>query len=330
MQLTVPEINITGNGVSIADGDTTPTTADHTDFGSCDNTTGSRTRTFTIQNTGTQPLNLTGTPRVSVNGTNAADFTVVASPEASVTAGGSTTFQVTFNPSDIGARTAELSIDSDDDDENPYTFAIQGRGTRALIVSGVTAADKNYDGGTATDIDCSGASLVGVVGGQQVTLNPSSVSGSFSSDDVGTGKTVNIVGIALTGADSANYTVTQPTATASILPKPLTVTGITASSRVYNGTTAATINTGSATLNGIVSPDTVTLDKSSASGTFSDSARRHREGCDYIRLGADRGGCIQLLPEYHHGHREHYRQDSYRERRDCPRTRSMTARRRQR
>ena len=41
--------------MSIADGDTTPAAADHTDFGGTDVAGGTVTRTFTIQNTGTAP-----------------------------------------------------------------------------------------------------------------------------------------------------------------------------------------------------------------------------------------------------------------------------------
>ena len=53
-----PEINVLGNGTTIIDGDTTPSGADHTDFGSTDFPSGTVTRTFTIQNLGTASLTL--------------------------------------------------------------------------------------------------------------------------------------------------------------------------------------------------------------------------------------------------------------------------------
>ncbi len=53
-----------------------------------------------------------------------------------VAAGGSTTFQVRFDPSADGLRTAVISIVSDDADENPYDFAIQGTGTQAQAATG--------------------------------------------------------------------------------------------------------------------------------------------------------------------------------------------------
>jgi hypothetical protein len=126
------EINLKGNSTSIVDGDVTPSSADHTDFGSVSAASGTVVRTFTIENTGGSTLNLTGTPMVVVSGANAADFTVSAQPAAStVAASGNITFQVTFDPSAIGTRSAVLSISNDDADENPYNFAIQGTGTNS-------------------------------------------------------------------------------------------------------------------------------------------------------------------------------------------------------
>jgi hypothetical protein len=136
-----PEINIQGNSVSIVDGDITPSAADYTDFGSTSVAGGSVARTFTIQNTGTSVLSLTGTsPYVGISGTNAADFTVTAIPSASIAASGSTTFQITFNPSSPGLRSASISIVNDDSNENPYNFDIQGTGVGIDAPTLTTAA----------------------------------------------------------------------------------------------------------------------------------------------------------------------------------------------
>lgn len=121
----LPEMNVQGNSVSIADGDITPTAADHSDFGSAEVLTGTVVRTFTIQNTGTATLNV-GT--ITISGTNAADFSVSVNPSSTVAASGSTTFEITFQPSAIGLRTAAISILNDDINENPYNFNIQGTG----------------------------------------------------------------------------------------------------------------------------------------------------------------------------------------------------------
>ena len=148
-----PEINITGNGVSIPDGAATPGLADHTDFGSAVVNSGTVVRTFTIKNnTGNLPLNLTGTPRVAVGGAHAADFTVTQQPVSPVAARGSTTFQVTFAPGAAWLRTATLSVANDDPDQNPYNFAIQGTGTGTLAASYTTGSEVplTVNGFTAT------------------------------------------------------------------------------------------------------------------------------------------------------------------------------------
>ncbi len=121
-----PEIAVSGNSLNIADGDSMPTTDDHTDFGSVPADSGTIARTFTIANNGTLAMTL-GT--VVVGGANAADFSVSVAPASPVAIGGSTTIQVTFNPDAIGLRTATLSFTNDDSDENPFNFSIQGTGT---------------------------------------------------------------------------------------------------------------------------------------------------------------------------------------------------------
>jgi len=124
-----PEINIKGNNTDIVNGDTIPSTTDHTDFGSALVDGETVTRTFTIENLGTANLTLSGNPLVQITGTNSSDFTVIVNPSSTIAANGSTTFQVRFDPGASGTRTATISIPNNDSNENPYTFAIQGTGT---------------------------------------------------------------------------------------------------------------------------------------------------------------------------------------------------------
>jgi DNA-binding beta-propeller fold protein YncE len=122
-----PEANVKGNNVSIADGDTSPDTADETGFGGTAVVGETVVRTFTIENTGTANLVVSG---ISKGGTHASDFTVgPLNPASPIPAGGSATFTVTFDPSAVGLRTATISIASNDCDENPYDFAVEGVGT---------------------------------------------------------------------------------------------------------------------------------------------------------------------------------------------------------
>jgi len=68
-----PEMDVRGNGISIANGDDTPSTADATDFGSV--AVGDlEGEMFVIHNTGTGTLYLTGDPEVQFSGPHATDF----------------------------------------------------------------------------------------------------------------------------------------------------------------------------------------------------------------------------------------------------------------
>jgi hypothetical protein len=146
-----PEMEVIGNGQQIVDGDTTPSAADYTDFGNV-SVGSSLTRTFTIRNTGTAALNLTGSPMVAIIGSS--DFTV-AQPISPVAAGGgTTTFQIKFMPSGDGLQTATVRIFNNDSDENPYDFVIQGTGSTSPGPQTLLSEDfndGNYNGWVLVD-----------------------------------------------------------------------------------------------------------------------------------------------------------------------------------
>ena len=137
-----------------------------------------------------------------------------------------------------------------------------------LTVSGLTAASKVYNASTAATLNTSSATLVGVFSGDLVNLNTGAATGTFASKNTGTGVKVTVAGLTIVGAQASDYTLSEPATTADITPAPLTVSGITAANKVYDASTAATLNTSGATLVGVFSGDTVTLNTGSASGTF--------------------------------------------------------------
>jgi hypothetical protein len=148
-----PIMNVKGNGQSISNEDTTPSTTDDTDFGAANVNGGTVEHTFTIENNGSINLDLSGSPRVAKSGTHAADFTVNPYPSTPVyplgdVHGNTTTFKVTFNPSAEGLRSATLSIANNDDDQNPYTFNIQGTGGYPEIDVQRPASTSIADGST--------------------------------------------------------------------------------------------------------------------------------------------------------------------------------------
>ena len=85
-------------------------------------------KTFTIKNnSSTTALSITG---VTIDGTNAANFTVTTSPASSIAANGSTTMVVQFNASTAGAKTAALRIASSDASVGAaFDISLTGTGT---------------------------------------------------------------------------------------------------------------------------------------------------------------------------------------------------------
>lgn len=130
-----PDIEVRGSNSLIADGDATPTVADHTDFASVGVNQSNLVRTFTVTNSGSATL---GIGNVTTSGTHAADFIVISQPSASLAAGGSTTFQVRFDPSAAGERNATLQFTNDVSGKTPYDFAVRGTGVLAGILRSPT------------------------------------------------------------------------------------------------------------------------------------------------------------------------------------------------
>src|SRR2546427_159159 len=150
----------------------------------------------------------------------------------------------------------------------------QGNGTltvnkKNLTISGAVANNKEYDGNTTATVTFSGASLVGVIGLDAVTINSAGYSATFADKTVANGKPVTVLGVALSGADAGNYTVSQPSGlTANITAKNLTITGAAANNKQYDGTATATVNFSGASLVGVIGPDALTINSGGYSATF--------------------------------------------------------------
>ena len=141
---------------------------------------------------------------------------------------------------------------------------------KELTVSGVTANDKIYDATTVAGLNTGLAQLVGVIAGDIVTLHATGAAGAFVTETVGTGKTVLVSGLTIGGADAGNYSLTQPTATASIGSRVLTVSGARAGSRLYDGSVNAMLDLRQAALVGVAGGDAVALNVAGAKGVFAD------------------------------------------------------------
>lgn len=130
---------------------------------------------------------------------------------------------------------------------------------KSLTIIGLSATNKEYDRTTSVTVTGTPA-YFGLENSESFSVS-GTVTYAFTTASVGTAKGITATGTYL--PPSANYTVTQPTLTAGITKKALTVTGAIAQNKPYDGTNAATIT--GATLGGVISGDNVTI---SGGGTF--------------------------------------------------------------
>jgi alpha-tubulin suppressor-like RCC1 family protein len=119
------------------------------DLGSCAAGNGIA-KTFTIKNSGIVPLSITG---MSIDGANAGDFTVTTPPAASVAAGGSTTFAVTFTAGTGLSRSGVLQVATND----PYNSVFNVHLT--AVVTGVLTA--SYGTGSEVPMTAMGFTATG-------------------------------------------------------------------------------------------------------------------------------------------------------------------------
>jgi len=135
---------------------------------------------------------------------------------------------------------------------------------KSLTITSIAAGNKAYDGTTTATI--TGGTLSGILGSDDVTLTDGT--GTFADKNVGAGKIVTATGYTLTGNNAENYILSaQPAGlSADITPASLTINGVTAENKVYDGTTDVTLTGG--TLSGIFGSDDVTL--TNGTGEFAD------------------------------------------------------------
>ena len=150
---------------------------------------------------------------------------------------------------------------SDGNGGGNYTVTRVGNSTSTITAKNLTAAytadNKVYDGSTAATVLGSSSDIVS---GDMVNFANSSA--TFDNKNVGAGKAVSVSGIAISGDDAGNYALqnTSASTTANVTAKALTA-AYTASNKVYDGSTAATVLGASSD---IVSGDMVNFANSSA------------------------------------------------------------------
>ncbi len=131
LTVNAPEINVQGNSVSITDGDVTPSLTDDTNFGSTTTLT-NIVKTFTIQNTGTANLTVSN---VALSTGSVFAIGGITLP-ATISAGSSTTFTVTFNSASAGTFNDVVTITNNDSNESSYDFTLTAEATAPVVNCG--------------------------------------------------------------------------------------------------------------------------------------------------------------------------------------------------
>ncbi|MBA0901650.1 MAG: hypothetical protein H0Z27_04715, partial [Candidatus Nitrotoga sp.] len=199
---------------------------------------GGKASNYSLSNGQTATANITAKALTAsaVAASRAYDGTTTASPTLTITDGlvgeetVTATGAATFDNKDVGSRTATinsntLSNGSNGGKASNYSLSNGQTATanitaKALTMSGLSSANKVYDG-TDTAVVSGTAALQAAItagsgswndgkpySGEDVSLT-GAATGTFNSKDVGSGRTVSFSGKSLTGTGSGNYTLTQ-------------------------------------------------------------------------------------------------------------------------
>ena len=237
-------------------------------------------------NLGTATVTITVIPTltVSANNTNRAYgatnpvFTVsysgfVNGDTTNVLTGAPTITTVATTNSPVGGYT--ITISQGTLSASNYNFAFVNGTltvTQAVLTvsSGLSANNKVYDTTAAATITSNNVSLNGVVAGDTVNISTNGYTATFASTNVGTGISVSVSGLSLTGARATNYTLSQPLVlNANITNKAVTInSGLSANNKVYDRTATATITSNNVSLNGVVAGDVVNISTNGYTATF--------------------------------------------------------------
>ena len=154
-------------------------------------------------------------------------------------------------PTHAGTYEVKVSVPENGDFAAASDTKIYTIKPREVVISGITANAKVYDGTVNAELDYSKAVFTGRVKGDTLTV---SAEGTFADSNAAKGKTVTLTNLVLGGVSADNYVLAadgqQTSTTADINPKEITVT-ITPNGGIYEGI----ITPATAKLNGLVGKD---------------------------------------------------------------------------
>ena len=201
-----------------------------------------------------------GTTNAKLNFSNAKFAGILENDTLTVTAKG------VFEKADIGKQKVKISnFKLGGDSAANYVLAESGNQTEttATITAKEVTVTITPNGGTYGSVVAAAAELSGAVKGENIPVTLTYTGNGYDATAV----PVNVGSYTVTASiANSNYTLTgKTTADFVITPKAVTVSGITAKDKVYDGTTDATLDCSNAKFDGILKNDKLTV---AAKGMF--------------------------------------------------------------
>ena len=201
-----------------------------------------------------------GTTNAKLNFSNAKFAGILENDTLTVTAKG------VFEKPDIGKQKVTIS-DLTLGGASTANYVLAESGNQSETTATITAKEVTItitpNGGTYGSVVAATAKLTGAVDGKNVPVTLTYTGNGYNDTAV----PVNAGSYTVTASiANSNYTLTgKTTADFVITPKAVTVTGITANDKVYDGTTNATLDCSNAKFGGVLENDTLTV---TAKGMF--------------------------------------------------------------
>jgi hypothetical protein len=223
------------------------------------------------------------------SGTGTWEWRSANSSVAEVSADGTVTILATGSTNLYLERAESPNYNARRGDDVRISLSVERRPVELTYTPREAAPDTRVYDGTDTAPLNGSYTVAGLVPGDGGSLGISVGSavfvdaGEVLATEVGTAKPVSFSGFALSGTKAPHYLLTDdqprlrpeddtPTVvTADITQRELTVSGIRAESKVYDGNTEADFNAEDALLKGIHATDSVALDTAAASASFTDA-----------------------------------------------------------
>ena len=140
--------------------------------------TTSAAQTVTLSNTGTAPLTINS---IGITGANSGDFARTTTCGTSLAAGANCSISVTFRPTAVGARSAGLTISSNDSLNPTLTVTLTGTGLATPVVA-VSPASLSFSSQAAGTTSAAQTVTLSNTGTASLTINSIGITGANSGD----------------------------------------------------------------------------------------------------------------------------------------------------